>query len=124
MVGSVAYMSPECMARRPGRASDQYSLAITYVELRTGTLPFASMEFLNVLDSHRHGKLDLRRLSTAEQDVIRVATKLEPAKRFSSCGEFVEELGSTLKADHRKTTSKRSSFPGQIFGLARRILWG
>ena len=40
MAGSPAYMAPECIVRQqPSRASDQYSLAITYYELRSGELP-------------------------------------------------------------------------------------
>jgi serine/threonine protein kinase len=37
--GSPAYMAPEAFEAKPSRASDQYSLAVTYYELRTGQLP-------------------------------------------------------------------------------------
>lgn len=42
VAGSVAYLPPEMIRDKRAHAkSDQYSLAITYVELRTGELPFA-----------------------------------------------------------------------------------
>jgi serine/threonine protein kinase len=37
---SVEYTSPECIRATPSGKSDQYSLAVVFVHLRTGTLPF------------------------------------------------------------------------------------
>ena len=38
--GTPAYAPPELIGSNPCRFTDQYSLAITYFELRTGKLPF------------------------------------------------------------------------------------
>src|SRR5262249_19039084 len=39
-VGSAAYMAPEVLRDgKPSPTTDQYSLAVSYVELRTGSLP-------------------------------------------------------------------------------------
>lgn len=92
MVGSPAYMPPESIIRRPGHASDQYSLAITYFELRTGELPFDDENYMAVLDAHRTGKLNLSRLAPAEREVIRKATALQPEDRYPSCQEMVSAL--------------------------------
>lgn len=97
MVGSPAYMAPECINRKPSAATDQYSLAISYVELRTGQLPFEDATYMGVLEAHRSGNLDLAGLSEAEQEVIRKATHLDPAERFATCTELVEAL---RKATH------------------------
>ena len=67
MAGSPAYMSPECTQCKPSAASDQYSLAVTYVELRTGRLPFRSQTWTDVIDAHRSGSLDLSMLARNEQ---------------------------------------------------------
>src|SRR4051794_33376394 len=40
MAGTADYMSPEAIKGRVSKWSDQYSLAVTYVQLRTGKLPF------------------------------------------------------------------------------------
>ena len=92
MIGSPAYMPPECILRKPSGASDQYSLALTYYELRTGRLPFDELQIMHVLDAHRNGTLNLSRLSAAEQQVIRKATSIQPANRFESASEMVQAL--------------------------------
>ena len=51
IAGSPAYMAPECFRSKPSSTSDQYSLAITYIELRTGRLPFHSTSWIDVLES-------------------------------------------------------------------------
>jgi WD40 repeat protein len=92
MVGSPAYMAPECVNRKPSHATDQYSLAITYFELRTGQLPFHDESYMAILDSHRHGTLDLSRLETGEREVIRKATSVAPADRYPTCVAMVRAL--------------------------------
>ncbi len=92
MAGSPAYMSPECTACKPGAASDQYSLALTYVELRTGKLPFRDVTWIGVIDAHRRGNLDLSRLPPREQVVIRKATAVNPDDRYSSAVAMVRAL--------------------------------
>jgi serine/threonine protein kinase len=93
-----AYASPEQLTDgRAGRASDQYALAITYHELRTGRLPFAgSVTAAAMVMAHLDGKLELDALPVAEQRVIRRATAREPQKRYPSCQEMVQELRNTI----------------------------
>ena len=74
---SPAYGAPESLAGGVSVAtSDQYSLAISYVELRTGHLPFDAKVPAAIIYSHVQGKLDLSRLPTAEMVVIRKATAM------------------------------------------------
>ena len=48
---SMAYGAPECIAKNPPSPStDQYSLAISYVELRCGVLPFEDPDSLGSRD--------------------------------------------------------------------------
>jgi serine/threonine protein kinase/tetratricopeptide (TPR) repeat protein len=91
--GSPAYMAPECIRdQRPSHATDQYSLAITYYELRTGRLPFDAETYVGVMDVHLKGLLDLSRLPAAEQAVIRRATEMDPKNRFPSALALVRAL--------------------------------
>lgn len=92
MVGSPAYMAPEAIACRPGRGTDQYALAVSYHELRTGELPFKDESYFAVLEAHRSGTLDLSRLTPAETEVIRRATAVDPQNRYPSALDMVHAL--------------------------------
>jgi WD40 repeat protein len=92
LLGSLAYMAPENIARRPSRASDQYALAVTYYELRTGRLPFANEDVSTVMDAHQRGRLDFSAVPPGEREVLHRATATRPELRFADCSEFVREL--------------------------------
>ncbi|MGV3484056.1 MAG: protein kinase domain-containing protein, partial [Planctomycetaceae bacterium] len=97
--GTPAYMAPEAIAGRPCKTSDQYSLAVTYYHLRTGTLPIADGTLWEVLDAHKTGKLDLSRVPEHEQAVLRRATSLAWEDRFESNGDFVDSLREALRVE-------------------------
>jgi serine/threonine protein kinase len=103
---TAAYAAPECLRDgKPSNSTDQYSLAISYVELRTGSLPFDGEEWqLEVIKAHVAGKLNLSGLPESERTVIRRATSLDPAERYPSTLEMVQAL---RKA--RETTATVSS---------------
>lgn len=93
MAGSPAYMAPECIeGTQPSDATDQYSLAVSYVELRTGNLPFRTLDYGDVLHAHLTGGLKLDALSEGERQVIARATSRSPANRFPSCVTMVKAL--------------------------------
>lgn len=89
--GTPAYAPAELINNEPSPATDQYSLAITYYELRTGRLPF---EESRALVCNLTGALDLNLLPPGERDVIRQATMMRPEDRFETCSEMVEALRS------------------------------
>src|SRR5207237_2673499 len=73
--------------------TDQYSLAITYFHLRTGTMPFPkNIPFNELIQIHLHGKLDLTQLAESERGVIARATKVKPEERFPDCTSMVRVL--------------------------------
>lgn len=92
--GSTAYVSPEVSREnKPGPTTDQYSLAVSYYELRTGALPFPEdSSALNVLTLSCEGKLDLSRLASPEAEVVRRATSPKPDDRYKTCLEFARQL--------------------------------
>jgi serine/threonine protein kinase len=93
MAGSPAYMAPECIeGHQPSDATDQYSLAISYAELRTGQLPFRDLNYGDVLHAHLTGGLKLDALPEPEQEVIRRATSRQPTARYPSCVAMVKAL--------------------------------
>jgi serine/threonine protein kinase/WD40 repeat protein len=106
MPGSPAYMAPECIDRRPSFASDQYSLAVSYIELRTGELPFTDMSFHAVFQAHQTGTLDFSRLSAAEANVLRKATAKNPKDRFANTSEMVRALRRAIEGGSEIDTKK------------------
>ena len=97
--GTPAYMAPEAISGKPSCSSDQYSLAVTYYHLRTGTLPVTDGSLWEVLDAHRLGKLKLGLVPEAEQEVLRKATDLKWENRFPSCVEMVDALREALRVE-------------------------
>jgi hypothetical protein len=94
---TVAYVSPEVLQNRPTVFSDQYSLAVTYYELRTGSVPFESPTVHEILSAHISGRLAFDKLGEAEQAILRRATSLNPEGRFPSCRDLVWALGARVR---------------------------
>ena len=91
--GTPAYMAPELIASKPSSGTDQYSLAITYYELRTGRLPFdESLAF----HAHITGQLDFGLVTPAEQEILRRATHTRPDQRYPHTIEMVRALREAL----------------------------
>lgn len=93
--GSMAYMAPECMENRVHEHSDQYSLAISYIELRTGELPFPE-NAAAIIKYRQEGRLDIEGMSPAELKVIKKATAYDPEQRYPSNMDFVSALRGAL----------------------------
>ena len=100
---SIAYAAPEMTQRPydPSPATDQYSLAVTYHELRTARLPYAGpagesatgeLSALELLRAKAEGRLDLSAVSPGEERVLRRALSTDPTDRFGSCEEFIDAL--------------------------------
>ena len=106
--GTIAYAAPECLTHgKPSPATDQYSLAVSYFELRTGALPYETETFVGVTNAVLEGKLDLSRLPAAEQEVIRRATSPEPGDRFASASQMVRASSVSRNAASASSLSKK-----------------
>lgn len=91
--GSAAYMAPEMIAdNKPSKTTDQYFLAISYVELRTGSVPVDVTSPAKAIWAHVQGNLDLSKLPPEEAAVIKRATSVKPEERFESCMELARAL--------------------------------
>jgi hypothetical protein len=95
--GTPAYTAPEVFWRgKVGAPSDQYSLAVTYAELRLNRPLFPSSSWFQLMHDHLQRTPDLVPLLEAEQRVLRRALAKDPAERFSSCREFMQALERTV----------------------------
>src|SRR5205807_71121 len=99
-----AYVAPEMIENKPCRQTDQYSLAITYYELRTGELPFSASDPSTALRAHQMGNLDFNSLTPTEQRVLRRATALDPSLRYPTTVEMVQDLRKASPSANRPSS--------------------
>ncbi len=96
---SAAYGAPESIANKPVPGTDQYSLAISYYELRTGRLPFPDQYGIHeILAAHANGRLNFSShlITDHERTVLKWATSLQPRNRYLTCLHMVKQLDQAL----------------------------
>jgi hypothetical protein len=86
-----AYAAPEFFAGRTSRHSDQYSLAVSYCELRGGRLPFTGSA-AEIMHGHLQGQPDLSMLPECERPAVARALTKNPEERWPSCAAFAEQV--------------------------------
>jgi len=98
--GKYAYMSPEQLAGEPlGPASDQWSLAVTLIELATGARPFDGETPLATMDNIRVGATAaIDHLPADVAAIVRRSVAVDPAARFASVGALREALAEARRA--------------------------
>jgi hypothetical protein len=89
--GTVAYTAPECFKDQLTQYSDQYSLAVTYYQLRTGRPLFRGNQ-AQLMYAHLEEEPDLSELPADEACVLARALSKEPGKRWRTCKTFVQTL--------------------------------
>jgi serine/threonine protein kinase len=94
MVGGMTptYSPPELFEGKPSRHSDQYSLAVVYVQMLTGLLPFQAGSTAQLAEQHLRGVPDLTNLPKAQRPVIARALSKDPARRYETCVAMIEAL--------------------------------
>jgi len=86
------YVAPELIEGQVSRWSDQYALAITYAQLRTGRLPINGSSVNQVLYAHVHNPPDLSGLLEPERGAVARALAKPPEDRWPTCAAFVHAL--------------------------------
>ncbi len=86
-----AYAAPEQIQGQLSPHSDQYSLAVSYCQLRGGRLPFEGGAH-QILFGHIQGKPDLTMLPEPERPAVARALAKGPGERWPSCRTFAEAL--------------------------------
>jgi formylglycine-generating enzyme required for sulfatase activity len=82
-----AYAAPETFRGRTTQQSDQYSLAVTYCELRCGQLPYEG-NVIQLMAKHLKQEPNLGMLSAQERSVVVRALAQNPEARWPSCRAF------------------------------------
>ena len=86
------YASPEVFQGTISPHSDQYSLAIVYQELLTGTLPIQGKNARQLMMLHIQGQPDLTPLPPGDRPVVARALAKDPGQRFPCSADFVRAL--------------------------------
>jgi serine/threonine protein kinase len=86
------YASPELLRGDVSRHSDQYSLAIVYQQLLTGTVPFWHESVYELGALHLCAEPDLSALPAGDRPAIARALAKLPEDRFPSCTEMLQAL--------------------------------
>ena len=97
LIGTISYMAPEYIQRRPQAASDQYSLAMVAYEWLTGVRPFdgdderaiAGQQLQMLPPSLR---ATVPSLPAAVDEVVLAALAKKPEERYPRVSEFAEAL--------------------------------
>jgi serine/threonine protein kinase len=90
--GTPMYMAPENWHNKSAPQSDQYSLAVTYAELRLGRAPYPGTSLMELMKDHLERAPDLSPLPPEEQAVILRAMSKEPRARYETCTQFARAL--------------------------------
>src|SRR6185295_11674460 len=75
------YAAPELFQNKLSRHCDQYSLAIVFQELLTGSLPFAGRNSRQLLLQHMQAEPNLDELSPADRPIVARALAKNPDHR-------------------------------------------
>lgn len=110
------FAPPEIFEGTPSPTSDQYSLAIVYQTMLTGTPPFAGRTAAQLTAQHLRSTPDLSSLQPVDRPVIARALSKNPSARFSSCRAFVDEL---TKRRNSRVKAKLNADGGSKLGPAR-----
>jgi serine/threonine protein kinase len=86
------YVAPEVLGGSVHTRSDQYSLALVYQELLTGTFPFNGTTSHQLIFQHASATPDLSGLRASDRPVVARALSKRPDERFGSCREFIAAL--------------------------------
>jgi serine/threonine protein kinase len=93
--GTLAYTAPEVFQGRLSNWTDQYSLAVTYCELRGGALPFPENP-PTFQTAYIRPAPDLSMLPPRERPIIARALAPVPQNRWPLCSELMHQLGTVL----------------------------
>lgn len=90
-VGTLNYAAPEVFQGRLSDRTDQYALAVSYYQLRTGRLPFADTP-ATFDPKYVRPAPELEGLSTGEGEILTRALDPVPQARWNSCCEMIALL--------------------------------
>jgi serine/threonine protein kinase len=108
-VGTTAYAAPELFQGWLSDRTDQYALAVTYYQLRTGRLPFPDTP-TKFEPNYVRPVPNLSLLTRAEEPILVRALAPIPQDRWPTCAEMMTRLSQAVAAE---TRGQRSEVRGQ-----------
>jgi hypothetical protein len=117
MIGSLKYMAPEVGAGRYDRSIDIYALGVLLYEMLTGQVPFLGSSPAEILMKHMTAAPDLTNIEEPFARVIRKALAKDPAERYQSVQEMVEDVFGT---EHVRNSVSQFA-PEELSVVAERI---
>ncbi|MGL6095485.1 MAG: serine/threonine protein kinase, partial [Fimbriiglobus sp.] len=93
------YAAPETFTNKISKHTDQYSLAIVYVEMLSGCRPFSGKNIRALALQHMTEAPDLSMIPEADRPAVARALAKAPEDRFPSCLAFVRALGGPGRSD-------------------------
>jgi hypothetical protein len=85
-------MAPEMWGNKVSEHTDQYCLAVSYLELRLDRRVFPGKNLFELMAQHLNETPSLDPLPRAEQEVLLRALAKVPDQRYPSCRDFVRAL--------------------------------
>ena len=116
-VGTVHYMAPEIGAGRYDRSIDIYALGVLLYEMLTGQVPFLGSTPAEILMKHMTAPPDLSNIEEPFARVIRKAMAKDPAERYQSVQEMVEDV---FGAEHVRNSVSQFS-PQELSVVAEHV---
>lgn len=103
-----AYAAPELFDSHISGSSDQYSLAVVYMEMLTGATPYRTTDLRQLALFHLTRKPELVALPPHERTIVGRALSRDPSQRFRSCLEFMEALVESEPARNPRLASPKA----------------
>jgi serine/threonine protein kinase len=119
---NVRYAAPELFERKVHPSADQYSLALMFQELLTGSHPFSGQARANATSSRGRVKPDLSALSSADEAVIARALDADPAQRWPSCTDLMRALEGAVSDMQPPSHFDSDAFTDIISGADQPVL--
>ena len=91
-VGTVHYMAPEIGAGSYNCSIDIYALGVLLYEMLTGDVPFIGSSPAEILMKHMTATPEINNIAEPFAHVVRKALAKDPADRYQSVQEMVEDL--------------------------------
>src|SRR4051812_47742505 len=106
------YAAPETFSNKISKHSDQYSLAMVYVELLTGKRPFSGKNIRQLALQHMNEPPDLSMLPEQDRPIVGKALAKDPDARYPSNTAFIRALaGGTRSGDSSGSGSDSAREP-------------
>jgi serine/threonine protein kinase/tetratricopeptide (TPR) repeat protein len=110
--GTPTYMAPEVWKGKVSQHSDQYSLAISYAELRLGRRLFGDKRDMpSIMFEHLEGKINLAGMQPKEEIAVQKALARDAHQRYPNCMAFLQALEQALARELGRESTPEAPAP-------------